>query len=238
MYPYRLAVCEDDPVVLEGIGRFCGEVLTEEQIAYEITAFSSAEELEAAIKGKEQAFHLLLLDIKLENKSGMELAQELRRYDERTSIIFITGYESYMGMGYEVQAAQFLTKPLSWDKLRTALLREWKQKHCPRTILLQKGRQSLRILTDEFLYAEADGRHGVRMALREGCEHFAISLTELEEKIPGESCLRCHNSYLVNLNHVRRLEQQTFLLDCGETVPVSRKYWKKCQEALVDSVNR
>lgn len=238
MYPYRLAVCEDDPVVLEGICRFCGGVLTEEHIAHEITAFSSAEELEEAIKSEKKAFHVLILDIKLEKKSGMELAQELRQSDEKTSIIFITGYEEYMGMGYEVQAAQFLIKPLAWDKLRTALVREWKQRHRPRVLLLQKGRQSLQLPVDEILYAEADGKHGVRMILKEGRESFPASLTELEEKTPDGQLLRCHNSYLVNLNHVRRLEQQAFILDGGEKLPVSRKYWKRCQEMLIAYINR
>lgn len=50
---------------------------------------------------------------------------------------------------------------------------------------------------------------------------------------PGGQLIRCHNSYLVNMDHVRRLEKQDFFLDNGKKVPVSRKYLKQCQEKIL-----
>lgn len=128
MYQYRMAVCEDDETVREGICGFCDRILTEEQIPHQIAAFSSAEELEACLAenrgSDEPAFHLLILDILMGEKTGMELALELREEDDATGIIFITGCEEYMGMGYNVQAIQFLVKPLNWEKLKKALLND------------------------------------------------------------------------------------------------------------------
>lgn len=132
MYQYRMAVCEDDETVREGICGFCDRILTEEQIPHQIAAFSSDEELEACLAenrgSDEPAFHLLILDILMGEKTGMELAMELREEDDATGIIFITGCEEYMGMGYDVQAIQFLVKPLNWEKLKKALLNDWRKK--------------------------------------------------------------------------------------------------------------
>ncbi|HIS31849.1 MAG TPA: response regulator transcription factor [Candidatus Limivivens intestinipullorum] len=237
MYAYCLAVCEDDQVVREEICRFCHEVLDENEISHQITAFSSAEELEEAMETRAQSFHLLILDIKMKGKSGMELAMELRNRDEETSILFITGYDEYIEQGYEVQAVQFLVKPLIWEKLRTALLKDWRRKHLPKTLILQKGRQSLQLPIDKILYAETDGRHGVRIFLEDGEERFSASLTEMENAASGQM-VRCHNSYLVNVQHARRIDRQTFILDDGQRLPISRKYLVQCQEKLVSLVNR
>lgn len=232
MYQYRMAVCEDDETVREGICGFCDRILTEEQIPHQIAAFFSAEELEACLAenrgSDEPAFHLLILDILMGEKTGMELAMELREEDDATGIIFITGCEEYMGMGYDVQAIQFLVKPLNWEKLKKALLNDWRK----------KGRQSLQLPLSEILYAEADGNHGIRIILKEGEEGFPVSLSELEEMASGGPLIRCHNSYLVNMNQVRRLDRQNFILQNGKKIPISRKYLKVCQEKLVSSINR
>lgn len=233
MRPYRLAVCEDDKIVRDGICTFCGQTLTEEKISHEVAGFSSAEALEQAIKQEGQKFDLLILDILLEKKTGMELALDIRKWDEKVSILFITGYEEYIGKGYDVHAVHFLLKPLNWTKFKQILLEDWKKRHRPDTLVLQKGRSSLRIPLQEILYAEADKNHAVRFILTEGEEKFPISLSELEQMEPGGQLIRCHNSYLVNMDHVRRLEKQDFFLDNGKKVPVSRKYLKQCQEKIL-----
>lgn len=242
MYQYRMAVCEDDETVREGICGFCDRILTEEQIPHQIAAFSSAEELEACLAenrgSDEPAFHLLILDILMGEKTGMELAMELREEDDATGIIFITGCEEYMGMGYDVQAIQFLVKPLNWEKLKKALLNDWRKKGRQDLLLIKKGRQSLQLPLSGILYAEADGNHGIRIILKEGEEGFPVSLSELEEMASGGPLIRCHNSYLVNMNQVRRLDRQNFILQNGKKIPISRKYLKVCQEKLVSSINR
>ena len=78
MQKYCLAVCEDDKIVRDEICRICDRTLTEENIEHDIIPFSSAEKLENVLKRSEQSFDLLVLDIKLENKTGLELAKEIR----------------------------------------------------------------------------------------------------------------------------------------------------------------
>ena len=63
---------------------------------------------------------------------------ELREEDDATGIIFITRCEEYMGMGYDVQAIQFLVKPLNWEKLKKALLNDWRKKRQAGSAAYQK----------------------------------------------------------------------------------------------------
>ena len=238
MDKYRLAICEDDDIVRKGIRRFCEETLAKENINYEITEFSGSEELENTLQAKKQFFDLLILDIMLGERNGMELAKKIRIWDEDTSIIFVTGCEEYMEMGYDVQAAQFLVKPFIWDKLRKALLRDYHKRSNQNYIVLQKGKKFLKLLLKDFLYAETDGQHGVWIYFAREMENFPLSLAQVEEQADSEILVRCHNSYLVNIGHIQRLNTQNLILDNGQELPVSRTYLKNCREMLIAYINR
>ena len=238
MYPYCVAVCEDDELVREEIRSFCGRVLSEERIEHEISVFSGTKELEDRLRENSGRYHLLILDIMMDGKTGMELAEELRAQSDDISFIFVTGYEEYLAEGYEVQPVHFLLKPIVWEKLRKALLTDWRQKHSRQTVVLRKGRQNLRLSVHSILYAETDGRHGTRLILSEGEDRFPAGISELEQMLPAGQFIRCHNSYLVNMDHVRRIDRQDFCMDDGRRLPISRKYLAPCREAVVRVMNR
>ena len=238
MQKYCLAVCEDDKVVRDEICRVCDEILEQQKIAHEITVFPNAVELEQFLETKGQVFHLLILDIKMEHKTGMEFARELRERNDRTSLIFVTGYEEYLGKGYEVQPVQFLLKPLDWNALKKAVMMDWRVNHCPKTVLLEKGRRKIRLLLSSILYAETDGKHGVRIILKDEEVNFTAGMAELEQMLPDGQFIRCHNSYIVNLEHVREVSWLTFWMDNGQNLPISRKYYDRCQNAFVSYINR
>lgn len=76
MNTYRIAVCDDDPVMREQLHSFCRELLDGESIPYAITAFPSAAELEKRMNSDvEKPFNLLILDIQMNGMTGLELAQ-------------------------------------------------------------------------------------------------------------------------------------------------------------------
>ena len=79
-------------------------------------------------------------------------------------------------MGYDVQAAQFLIKPIVWDKLRTAILRDCRKRYGQKNMVLQKGRKLLKLPLEDVLYAEADGKHGSGSFLPEVWKVFRSAL--------------------------------------------------------------
>ena len=177
LYGYHMAVCEDDPFIRDRICQVCEETLSEEKIDYEIIPFSDAEQLEAILDKEGEIFDLLILDIKLQNKSGMKLAEELREKENRVSIIAL-------------------------------------------------------------LYAEPDGNHGKRIILKDRIAEFSAGITELTGMLPEGQFIRCHNSYVVNLEHVEGVSWLSFQMDNGEKIPISRKYYNVCQNAFISYMNR
>ena len=130
---YRLAVCEDDEAILTQLHAYCHEILTEDNIEHRIEDFHSARELEQALLAEDKPFDLLLLDIRMEGMTGMELARSLRQRGDRVSVIFVSGYDEYLPQGYSVQPIHFLLKPVSREALAEALRTDWKLNHRPRT---------------------------------------------------------------------------------------------------------
>lgn len=106
---YRVAICEDEAPVREALHRMCGELLAELDVPNEITTFSSAEALETALRAGD-AFDLLCLDILMGGKSGMELARQLRMWDEKTIFLAPSGENPFVFNEYKPHAQKCTSK--------------------------------------------------------------------------------------------------------------------------------
>lgn len=86
------AICEDEPYFSDGLNKMVGQYLKRKNLAATVTIFHSGEEL--LYSG--QLFHLILMDISLPGKNGMETARQLRKNGVLSPIIFITAYQEYV----------------------------------------------------------------------------------------------------------------------------------------------
>ena len=85
---------------------------------------------------------------------------------------------------------------------------------------------------------EAMENHRVKIGLEDGGEVFQYGLLELEQRLPADRFLRCHKSYLVNMDHVKRMEKTSFIMDDGRRIPIGRTYQKICREAVFGHVTK
>ena len=230
---YRVAVCEDQRHIREELCALCRQSLGELNIPYDITSFSSADRLGEAIKEKIDVFDLLILDIQMEGKSGLELATELRQADDRVSIIFVTGCEEYLRDGYSVQPIQFLLKPVNYPAMYDAIRTAWKLSSGKRHVLLQEGARTVLLTTREVRLIESFN-HGIM--IHQGAEpsFYRVTLTEAERSIQSTGCFcRCHNSFLVNMDWVSEITRTKVILSDGEQIPIGRRYYESAQKTFI-----
>ncbi len=160
---YRIAVCEDELNETEQLCALCGEILGDMQTEHEILSFSSAAELEHEMN-KGTGFQLLCLDIVMPDKSGMDLALEVRERNEKIGILFVSGSTEYLLEGYEARPIQYLLKPVDREQLEKALrtaLRLWQR---PETVTIREGRKTCVLALSDILYVESIN-HGSRFHL-------------------------------------------------------------------------
>ncbi len=232
---YRLAVCEDEEELRLDLCRLCGEILEELAVEHTVAAFPSAEALSAVLRAGE-TFDLLCLDIFLSGKSGMELAQELREYNDRISILFITSSEEHLKEGYSVRPIQYLFKPVQREELRHAIQTDLRLFHQPRTLSLRSGGQTVVFPLGDILYVESSN-HTVEVRTAAGTQRFWITLSEVERLLPSDRFCRCHNSYLVNMAHITQIARKELCLTSGQKLPVSRGYYETAKNQFVHYLN-
>ena len=112
----RLAICEDDSYVVEELEVFL-EGMHDTLIEYDV--FFSANELENELEYNE--FDAFFLDIELGKESGIELARNIRRYNQYAVIVFITSYPQYVYDAFDVIAFDYIIKPLCVEKIRNVI---------------------------------------------------------------------------------------------------------------------
>ena len=167
---------------------------------------------------------ILLLDIRMDEISGMEVAKKLREEDNDVLIIFITSETQYSLEGYRVHAFGFLPKPISYPVFRNvmneALAYLKKKKGNLLSVKCLSGIISIK--SRDILYFSVYG-HEVSIFLKGNrSERCALTLSECEKEFSSFDFFRCHNSYLVNLENISSIRQSTILLKNNEEIPLSR----------------
>lgn len=171
---------------------------------------------------------LIFLDINMPQLTGMELAAILSK-DQR--IIFTTAYSEYALEGYEYNAIDYLLKPITFKRFMQAIQKV--QALTPSTtetlpeapetpyMFVKSGKQIVKVAYHDILYLEAVKEY-VCLYTATGKLLVYKRMKELEESLPGNFS-RIHFSYIINRDHIQRIEDNHVLIDTAR-IPISEKY--------------
>lgn len=221
----RIAICDDE----KNIRAYLRTLVRKQDSESEITEYASADEyLSDGIE-----HDLLFLDIEMKDSTsgmdGMSMAKQLRGMElaRQPVIIFVTGYEKYVYDAFDVDAFQYLLKPINEQKFsevfsRAAgqILSEAEQKK--KTLVIQYRSESRAIPLDNIYYLESRN-HKVVLYLKEGELEYYARIGDLEEELTGQF-YRIHRGYLVNLAYVEGYDKTEVTLANGARLPLSKKY--------------
>ena len=175
---------------------------------------------------------IVFMDIELPHMNGLEGCRKLRELDESVTIIFITNMAQYAVNGYEVNAFDFVVKPVTYPefamKLRRTLQKIALQEGASIGFTTKDGIQKLPV--SRIAYIESI-RHLIVIHTDDECFETYGTLKGIEEKLPGDRFIRCNSGFLVNLRYVERVQGYTvYVKGCG--LPISRAKKKDFMEAL------
>lgn len=222
---FYTAICDDESVFSERAREVLNKILDEKGITHRTDCFSSTDELQAAMRKCE--YTLLLLDIVMDKKTGLEFASELRRAGSRVNIIFITSSAEFALDAYEVYPLTYLTKPIDPLKLRRAVdLCLEKMEKQPGLVISDRKLGHVMVEYDDILYLESQ-KHDIVVYARDGKQYtFMGSFEAFCEKLPADIFFRCHRSYTVNLRHTSRISNREYTMRNGHLIPISRTQYK------------
>lgn len=168
----------------------------------------------------DQAFDLLLLDIRLGGQDGVTLAKTIRQRDANIAIAFLSNYEQYVFDGYDVDALAYIMKPLTLDKL-AGLLTKTMARVQPEALMLSLHGNLERIYLYDIRYVEASG-HYLTIHTQTADLTLKDTLDHLQTQLIGTNFVRVHRAFVVNLNFVSSLEAADLTLNDGTDIPVAR----------------
>ena len=231
-YKIRIAVCDNDQRDRMEIVEMTKNILQKESILYTITAYDNAKNLLLDIENGDH-FHILLLNVSMDDMDGIELAEKLRMRENKAAIILVSGNREMALRGYEVSAARYLEKSLNEEKLKEALIYCSRNRQGKREILLPTSRGQCRILVSDIQYVEAFDR-GTRFVLTNDMIECRLKFAEAEAILPTPPFLLCHRAYIVNLSFVKYIRNYEFELKNGTTVAIGKGRYSGIYKKFVD----
>ena len=118
---YHIAVCDDNQEEAHLIGRMTQEIMAQRKIEAQVDLFFDPESLLDKLQQTQIQYDLFLLDILMEERNGIQLAQAFRQRGYRGKLIYITASRDYAIDGYKVKADDYLLKPVEKDTLDQAI---------------------------------------------------------------------------------------------------------------------
>lgn len=171
---------------------------------------------------------VVFLDINMQDISGMELAEML---PAGIKIIFITAYENYAVKGFELNAIDYLLKPVSFSRFLKAChkVKDQEKIFDEKIIMIKDGSEIIRVKINDIHFIEATGNY-LKIHCTNGNYLHRQTVKEMEELLPKGTFIRCHKSYMVNIRHISRIELFQLTVD-NQKIPVSPNYkdelWNK-----------
>jgi DNA-binding LytR/AlgR family response regulator len=227
-------IIDDEPLARKGLKEYIND----------IDFLHFAGEFDAPLKAtsllRTGNIQLLFLDIQMPRITGIDF---LRTLQHAPPVIFTTAYPQYALDGYELNALDYLVKPVSFDRFLKAALkaREYyelrdKNRADPSTIstgyfFIKTDNKLVKLVLDEILYAEALQNY-VLIHTREKKHITYLTFKAVEEYLPADRFIKTHKSYIVAAEKIETIEGNNIRIG-NRDVPISRNMKEEVMEKLL-----
>lgn len=233
MAEFFIAICDDLEDERINLARMVQAYARKAGRSVRLRLFSSGDSLLVALQGPDP-IHLLFLDIYMPGLSGVDTARQIRASGNEMAIVFATTSQDHGLDSFDVRASDYLVKPFQEEDVSACL--DWFFSHIPeplRLLSVYSEGEWQKLSLNEILYIDVYD-HQSRIHTTRSIIVARRGLDDLESAIDSRDFLRCHRSFLVNLNHVERIEDSGFRMDDHALVPVSSANSARIRSQFID----
>lgn len=227
-----VAVVDDEQAFSDALCRMIRQFAAKENIEVDITCFQDGIDIADEFRSR---WDIIFLDIQMAQMDGLAAARRIRACDSDVVLIFVTTMAQYAINGYEVDAFDYILKPLSYPQFELRMLkavREVEKKKAHSYVYLKKYSDVVKVSTDDILYIEVAG-HTLRYVTDGETYEKRATIGDAEKELAGLPFARCSLSFLVNLKRVDRVSKDSVFAG-GRELPISRNRKKEFLEAFSD----
>ena len=227
----RLAICDDNDLERELLNNLIHKFFAKTSVLCETVLYNRGTNLyNDVMEGIE--YDIIFLDLFMEDSFGMNIAQKLRQLPYCGKIVFCTSSSDYAVESYDVFASGYIVKPYGLTEIKRTLDRLFPEFKTDSYYVKQKSR-IIYIPINEIIYVESNNTKCILH--RTNGRNYTIykQLGQIESELHNERFLRCHQSYLVNMNYIEEADD-VFILQNGEEILIRKKSRKEMHQKFLD----
>jgi two-component system, LytTR family, response regulator len=213
---------DDEPKALEVIERYCTKI----DSIFLKAAFR--EPVKAIEFMNREKIDLIFLDINMPDISGLQLIATLAA---KPMVIFTTAYSKYAVESYNLNAVDYLLKPITFERFVAAVNKastvfgakgKTVKTDATETVFIKSGSQTHQVKVNDILYLEKEGNY-ITVYLKDKRILMRENMADIFNTIPSGEFVRVHKSYIVAIEHITMIEVHQLIIN-GEKIPIGSTY--------------
>lgn len=222
-----IAICDDDNDIIESLKKYISDYSTSHFMEFEVHSFRCGEKL---LESK-LSFDLIFLDIEMSGMDGLKTAALFRQIDRRARIVYVTNHSEFALRSYAVHPFDFVVKPFVQERITSVLdelTRYLSENSENDTVIQLKGEGGPLLLSLKNIYVfEYTGNRRITVYTKSETHRIRGSLSDIFSLISSESFVSPHKSFIVNMEHIDKLDNFTLYTTNGKEIPVAQKKLKE-----------
>ena len=226
----NIAIVEDRQEAVENLKNHIAKLRQDKGIECEYTVFENGLFF---VEKYKPIYDVIFMDIEMPLMNGMEAAKHLREVDPYVSLVFITDLKQYALKGYEVEAMDFLVKPVQYTAFATMM-----ERVCRRTtkkeeqLSISTSQGTFNININDIYYLDTYNHYVTYHTTTDDVSFFG-TLSEEEQRLPKDRFVRCNTGIIINLARVKKVQgSDVYVAD--KCLPISRNKRTTFMQSLLD----
>jgi DNA-binding LytR/AlgR family response regulator len=221
----NIAICDDVDEDRQEIKSILTRIFAGRKEPVKVCEYESGENMIADIEEEYESFDFIFQDIYMDGMTGVDASRRIREISKDVKIIFVTASPDFAVESYDVEASGYILKPFDEEKFKNLMDRLLTPISRKKIVTNARGHYQY-IFVDEILWVESSN-NDIHIHLTDGSTVIQRQkLGEFENAIDDIDFLRCHQSFLVNMNFIDDVDDQFHMRD-GSVIPIRVRSRKK-----------
>ena len=234
---FKIAICDDEKYFQNRLEEILRNYQREKGVLYEINAFNSGKEL-INLGADLAQYKIVFLDINMDELDGIWTAKRIREISDDVFLVFVTAFVDYSLEGYKVDAVRYILKnnenlDAAIYECIDAIFEKMNYKVTWKEIKFLESCKKVPL--DRILYIESKLHKLTFFIMEDGLVKYTLyeTLDKIEEDFAENNFIRIHQSFLVNMKHIRKIERYCLTLNNGMTLNIPRARYKNVEDTFI-----
>jgi DNA-binding LytR/AlgR family response regulator len=226
----NIAIVEDDEQSAERTKSYIDRFQEQSEHSFSVRHFKDGLDF---LANYHSGFNIVFMDVEMPFMNGMEVAKRMRKIDSRAVLIFVTNMAQYAIEGYEVDALDYIVKPVEYFNFSVKLKKAIRHldDRTEENILLARPNGFVRVAIAGIIYIEVND-HKLLFYTDNAIYEIRGTLSAYESRLTPFGFSKCNHCYLVNLKYIKGVDDEYVTLANGEKLQISRPKRKKFVDDL------